>query len=82
MKTFKYAKNPITPYKKSISQNKKNNHANINKIISQYKSENMIKKKKKRIKNYPIKNKINTLFYIEKMIYSTKHIQMIKIFIT
>ena len=52
MKTFKYAKNPITPYKKSISQNKKNNHANINKIISQYKSENMIKKKKKRIKNY------------------------------
>ena len=23
MKTFKYAKNPITPYKKSISQNKK-----------------------------------------------------------
>ena len=33
MKTFKYAKNPITPYKKSISQNKKNNHANINKII-------------------------------------------------
>ena len=71
MKTFKYAKNPITPYKKSISQNKKNNHANINKIISQYKSENMIKKKKKRIKNYPIKNKINTLFYIEKMIYST-----------
>ena len=23
MKTFKYAKNPITPYKKSISKNKK-----------------------------------------------------------
>ena len=56
MKTFKYAKNPITPYKKSISQNKKINHANINKIISQYKSENMLKKKKKRIKNCPIKN--------------------------
>ena len=48
MKTFKSAKNPIAPYKKSISQNKRNNHANINKIISQYKSENMgIKKKKK-----------------------------------
>ena len=71
MKTFKYAKNPITPYKKSISQNKKINHVNINKIISQYKSENMIKKKKKRIKNYPIKNKLNTIFNIEKMIYSS-----------
>ena len=71
MKTFKYAKNPITHYKKSISQNKKINHVNINKIISQYKSENMIKKKKKRIKNYPIKNKLNTIFNIEKMIYSS-----------
>ena len=71
MKTFKYAKNPITPYKKSISQNKKINHANINKIISQYKSENMLKKKKKRIKNCPIKNNFNTIFNIEKMIYSS-----------
>ena len=71
MKTFKYAKNPITPYKKSISQNKKINHANINKIISQYKSENMLKKKKKRINNCPIKNNFNTIFNIEKMIYSS-----------
>ena len=57
MKTFKSAKNPIAPYKKSISQNKKNNHVNINKIISQYKSENMGIKKKK-IKNFQFKTQL------------------------
>ena len=61
MKTFKSAKNPIAPYKKSISQNKRNNHANINKIISQYKSENMGIKKKKKLKLFNLK--LNSTLY-------------------
>ena len=47
MKTFKSAKIPIAPYKKSICQNKRKNPLNIKKIISQYKNENMGIKKKK-----------------------------------
>ena len=71
MKTFKSAKNPIAPYKKSISQNKKNNHVNINKIISQYKSENMGIKKKKKIKTFQFKTQLNSLLTIESKIYSS-----------
>ncbi len=55
MKTFKSAKNPIAPYKKSICQNKRKNPSNIKKIRSQYKNENMGIKKKKKLKIFNLK---------------------------